>query len=213
MRLLLLLALLQSTTWGGTGSSTSTGTATTTVTSRQWLFLMGDSVTCCYTWPAQLQQSVTPQPWILVNSAISGRSTQTTVNNLVATLAITNITDIPRVLINLSVNDFSQMGVGGFEATWKANYLTIIDALRVKWPLCPIYITRPWMRDFDTQADTMAGWIDYIVTQRSLVYLGTDERVFYKGSDNGATNTTDGIHPSTAGDIAIAAAQKAILYP
>lgn len=212
---LILALLIQVVSASGSGSVSTSGSASSTVQSRQWIFLMGDSVTCCYNWPILMQQSVYPQPWTVANAAVTGRSVASTVTNLAATLATTNITDIPIVLINLGVNDFvaPTFNDPGYDTTWIANYQTIIDALRVKWPACPIYITKPWSRGNDSKADLMSGWINTVVASRTLVYVGTDERGFYKGNDDGVTNTVDGIHPSVAGNIAIAAAQKVILWP
>lgn len=208
---------LPTTQWAGTGSTQVSGANSTAITTRQpWLFLMGDSKTAApQTWPAQLQFSVQPAPWWLANAAVSGRSTQTTVDNLTATLAITAITATPTVLLNLGANDFvaATFTDVGYDVTWKANTLTILDAVRVKWPAATVYLARPWSRGNDTKADTLAGWITTVVAARPNTFVGPDERVFYKGADDGVTNTLDGIHPTTAGQLAITAAWKAVLYP
>lgn len=208
---------LPTTQWSGTGSTAVAGSNSTVVTVRQpWLFLMGDSKTAApQTWPAQLQYSVQPAPWWMANAAVSGRSTQTTVDNLTAALAITAITATPTVLLNLGANDFPAATFNdvGYDVTWRANTLTILDAVRAKWPAAAVYLMRPWSRGNDTKADTLAGWIDTVVAARPNTFVGPDERVFYKGNDDGVTNTTDGIHPTTAGQLAITAAWKAVLYP
>jgi hypothetical protein len=80
-------------------------------------------------------------------------------------------------LINLGVNDY-QSGLP-VEATWKTNYLYIIDALVTAYPNAEIYISKPWMPGFDTSSDTMAGWIDDIVAARPAnAKAGDDERAW-----------------------------------
>jgi lysophospholipase L1-like esterase len=100
-------------------------------------------------------------------------------------------------LINLGVNSIQDQT----ETPTKTFYQYIIDAINTKWPLCKIYITKPWARGSDSYADTLAGWIDDLITANpGVAYLADDERGWYKGADNGATMTSDGIHPSAAGN-------------
>jgi hypothetical protein len=110
-------------------------------------------------------------------------------------------------LLSLGVNDFNSIT----EATWISQYQYIVDAIHTRWPAVQIYIMRPWKRDYDAAADTVAGWIDTIVASRSFLHLGPDERVWLKGADNGATNTYDGVHYSAAGEAACAAVWKTVL--
>ena len=74
-----------------------------------------------------------------------------------------------------------------------------------------VYITKPWKRGFDSTADTYAGWVDEVIAARPFARAGDDERVWLKGADDGATNTTDGIHYNTAGETAKAAQMKTVL--
>lgn len=111
--------------------------------------------------------------------------------------------------INVGANDVSSAIV---EATWKTNYNYIIDAILTEYPTGKIYITKPWRRDYGTECDTLAGYIDDIVATYAIsnpdhVYVGDDERIWMEGGDDGATMTSDGIHPSAAGEIAAAAAK------
>jgi lysophospholipase L1-like esterase len=132
--------------------------------------------------------------------------------------------DIPAaVLINLGVNDslltllspFPTFPAGSTDAAgWQANYLAIIDYIRSRWANAPIYIMRWWAGTAPAGHDnTEAGWIDTLITLRPNCFLGPDERVFLKGSDNGATNTYDQIHPGSAGHIATVTAWEAVLVP
>jgi lysophospholipase L1-like esterase len=102
------------------------------------------------------------------------------------------------VLINLGVNDMTSMPT---ETQFKEDYQYIIDAIKAEWPQIVIYMAKPWKRGFDTEADTVAGWIDSLITTNSgICFAGHDERVWLKwGADNGYTRTLDGIHYNTAG--------------
>lgn len=101
------------------------------------------------------------------------------------------------ILCNLGANDVSGLPA---EATWKANYQTIISAMHAKWPGAKIYIMRPWRRSYATECNTLATWIaDLVTTNPGVAYLGPDERVFLENGDDGATYTGDGIHPNAVG--------------
>jgi hypothetical protein len=86
------------------------------------------------------------------------------------------------------------------QAQWEADYAYILDAFHTKWPNAQVYLARPWRRDVDANANTIAGWIDNVLAARSgWAHLGPDERVVIKASDNGVANTVDGLHLSLAG--------------
>lgn len=116
------------------------------------------------------------------------------------------------VWLNWGANEIVWAGVPA-EATWNGYYYTILDAIHAKWPGVQCYISRPWAKTYDAGADTLAGRIATVVAARStFAYLGDDERVWMKGADDGATNAdADGIHYSTAGQAACAAAKLAVL--
>lgn len=100
-------------------------------------------------------------------------------------------------LLNFGSNDATVMPT---EANFKANYGYIIDAMHAKWSSARIGLMRPWRRGYDTQCDTLATWIGDLQAARSaFTFLGPDERVFLKSSDNGVTYTGDGVHPNHAG--------------
>ena len=113
-------------------------------------------------------------------------------------------------LVSLGVNDFATFDTVP-AATWIAQYQYILDAIKARWPTVEIYIMRPWKRDNDAHADEAASRINTIVGSRSFTHLGPDERIWLKGSDNGATNTYDGVHYSAAGEAACAAQWKTVL--
>lgn len=111
------------------------------------------------------------------------------------------------VLFNLGVNDFG----AATEAGWKADVQYIAAAVHARWPQALFYLMRPWKQGHNATADTYAGWIADIVAGCSYCRSGPDERSWLKGADDGATNTTDGIHYSAAGQAAAAAQWKTTL--
>jgi hypothetical protein len=107
-----------------------------------------------------------------------------------------------RIASNLGANDLIS-GIPA-EATWKTNYQYIIDAFHTKWADAKIYLAKPWVRNYDANALTMAGWIDDLVTANSgVVFVGHNENIWMKSDDNGAAMTSEGIHYSTAGNAEI----------
>jgi lysophospholipase L1-like esterase len=189
----------------------------------RWLLLIGDSKTAVNSthpefgseqgWQAPLAASFEPpRTW-----ANYGSGSQT-VATYAANLRAGAYTDVrpevapDAVLLNLGVNDSLIPASFPTQAVWQAAYLSIIDWVRVWYPTAPCYVMRWWSRNATVGHDnTEASWIDTLITLRPLCFLGPDERVFLKGSDNGATNTYDGTHMGTAGHLAVAAAWKAVL--
>jgi lysophospholipase L1-like esterase len=112
------------------------------------------------------------------------------------------------VTMNWGANDVAAMPT---ESAFETNYETIIDAVHAKWPTATIRIMRSWRRGFDTESDTLATWINVIQAARPFTVLGPDERIWLKAGDNGTTNTTDGVHYSTPGNIECAAQWKTAL--
>lgn len=175
---------------------------------------LGDSKTSIVGWQPLLDRRLWGRIAPAVyhkNGGISGATVATYAGTIAATLANmpTAATSPIRVLINLGVNDFAALPV---EATWEADYLTIIDAALVKWPTARIYLMLPWQLAQDANANTVATRIGHLIAARpGQVFAGPDERVWLKGSDNGTTNTSDGKHYSDAGHIAGAAAWAVVL--
>lgn len=113
-------------------------------------------------------------------------------------LASVTVTDpVKEVTMNWGVNE---MGALPAEATWEANYEAIIDKVHTKWPDAQIRLMYPWKQGFDADAATLHGWVNVIVAARGpYTHSGADEAVWLKGSDNGVSETVDGIHYSTLG--------------
>lgn len=111
-------------------------------------------------------------------------------------------------MLNVGVND---LGVTS-ESDYETYLAYTLDAVHVAWPSCKVRVAYPWKRGYDTQSDTMAGWIDTVLATRGAwASAGHDERVWLKGADNGATMTHDGIHYSTAGNAEAARQWKTVL--
>lgn len=128
--------------------------------------------------------------------AVAGASVNNLRTQIDATLA--TYSDTPEfVLMNAGVNDTS----GPTDQTsFENDYKYMLDAIHTKWPSAQCYLMRVWRRDFDTNCDTISGYINNVVTARSsFTHAGPDERVWMKSNDNGATYTDDGVHPNYAG--------------
>lgn len=176
---------------------------------------LGDSRTSSVnnTWPDSLAANLrlpSDLVWGMSDGGVGGQTTQqaaSTINSMIAGLSPQQ--PVVNILLNWGAND---MGGLPAEATWEGYYYTILDALHAQWPNAKCYIMRPWKRGFDADAATLHGWIDTIVAARStFAAVGPDEAVWLKGSDNGATNTTDGQHYSAAGEIACASVWQTTL--
>lgn len=179
------------------------------------LFCLGDSKTDGDIWPTYLGRNLNNTAGASIyyelptRFGVSGATTASLKTYVDSNLAaVTGTAHI--ITINLGANDVSSMPA---EATWKANMIAIVDALRAKWSSAAIYIARPWRRSYASQCNTLATWIAAVVaTYPSGVYLGMDERVWMEGSDDGATMTVDGIHYSDpAGEVACATAWAAVI--
>lgn len=134
--------------------------------------------------------------WTYSNKGVSGATVESTLLAIDSTLA-TMARNYKYVLINLGVNNFVSLPE---EATWRSNYQSIITAINGKWPTAKLYLTKPWKRDYDATAVTVAGWIDTLVAANpGVCFVADNEAVWLKGADNGATMTLDGIHYSAAG--------------
>ena len=117
------------------------------------------------------------------------------------------------VLVNLTVNDFAGIRATTLgEVAWSADMAYIASAINTKYPSAKIWFMLPWKQGYDTEADTYAGWLGTFIASRSnYCFTGADERVFLKGADDGATMTSDGVHPTEAGHSATAAAWRAVI--
>lgn len=105
------------------------------------------------------------------------------------------------VLINLGTNDIQQLADTIVQATWESDFAYVLDAIHTKWPDAVVKVAQVWRRYNNGQMTDMNDtWIPNVLSTRSAwASLGIDERDFLENGDNGATYTTDGIHPNSAG--------------
>jgi hypothetical protein len=100
------------------------------------------------------------------------------------------------------------------DATFEADLANFVDQVHTRFPYALVYTTIPWQRGGDAAADLMATHISNVCATRAAYCLtGDDERVWLKGADNGATNTSDGTHYSVAGQAAAVVAKEAVVTP
>lgn len=170
----------------------------------------GDSKTLGGTWEATLEtalETASGREWSTWQIARGGH-TVAQMQALIDADLLGLHQNPAHILCNLGANDSSPLPV---EATWKANYLYIADAMHTKWPNALIYIAKAWVQGRDAACDTLATWTDDIVASRAFLRAGHDERVWLEGGDNGATMTSDGVHYSVAGSAECAAQWQDIL--
>lgn len=206
---------------GGAGQSTIRPPA-------RWIFILGDSKAALNIvhpefghWQDQVPAALIAKSGVIWTYLDSGVGSQTVASYRAIMQGGSTFTGVPAlqsppaaVLFDLGVND-SIVGPMPTQANWKSDWLIMIDLVRTHWPNTPIYIMTWWGGNGSqpTDADTEAGWMADMIAARANVYQGPDERIWYKGADNGATNTYDGTHQSLAGNIAETAAWMAVLWP
>ena len=162
---------------------------------------LGDSKTLV-AWQQPLLVNLTAASglsWTRGDGGVAGSTVASYAAAIDGILAAFNPPNPPRVevLMNWGANDVGAMPA---EAAWKANYLTIIDAVSAKWPQAKMRLSKPWRRGYAAQCNTLAAWIDDIVAARpGVAFVADDERVWLENGDDGATRTTEGVHYSAAG--------------
>ena len=165
------------------------------------MLTIGDSKTSRNEWqPGLVAELNTRAPecfWYYDNKGIASTTVASWAGIIDATMA-TVIIEPEVVLLNIGVNNWTPVMPN--EATWKANYQTIIDAIHTKYANSRIYIAKVWTSSNDVNAATMAGWIDDLITANGGVVIeGHNEPVWLDGGDEGATMTLDGTHYNVAG--------------
>lgn len=110
------------------------------------------------------------------------------------------------VLVDLGEHDMVAGTVN--QTNFQNSYLALIDAIVAKWFDAEIYLDFPWAVPCDAQYAAVKGYVQNVIAARSMCHAGVDQGVVLKGGDNGATNTSDGIHMNAAGLTAYAAAMK-----
>jgi hypothetical protein len=119
------------------------------------------------------------------------------------------------VLMNWGANDMEHALV---EATWIAQYGSIVELVHDRFPNAKLFITYPWRLNFDAEAATLHEWIDDVIAAHSsYTFPGVDEAITIKRDDNGATTTDyppngSGVHYNALGaDLYAQAMRDAIL--
>lgn len=126
----------------------------------------------------------------------AGQTSVTIASSIASILASMSGLDADWLLLNLGANDFV---AGTSQAAYETAMGQILDAAKVKWPNLQASVMRPWRRGYDAEAASMAGWVSNVTSTRAWAHVGPDEAVFLKGADDGATYTSDGVHPNAAG--------------
>lgn len=151
------------------------------------------------------------ESWTTSNLGVSGSTVAHWagfVDSQLSTVASNNGTQF--ALVNLGANEI--LTVLPSEATWRANFGIVLDAIHAKYPDALVYSMRPWAIGHDAASATVKGWIEAEEAERPGWALpGPDEAVWAKAGDNGATNYTDGVHYSVAGNASCVTAWRAVL--
>jgi hypothetical protein len=182
--------------------------------SHTYYFVVGDSKSLIATYPpylTQLLNAASERFWSnALPMAATGGATVNSRSLTVETDLAANTFDPDVVLCNLGTNDLASLPA---EATWKADYTTIITAIHARWPSAKIYVSKPVLLQAvppsTPHADTatLHGWVDDLVALYSYVYDGIDEADL-EGGDGYATNFSDTAHQTEAGQAAVAALWK-----
>lgn len=188
------------------------------MTGWRWLLGYGDSKTYVndnLMYLSDLLETSTGKRWCFNTIGRSGTTVAAMAAIIASDLAsFTVSSESPEsVLINLGTNDAASLPA---EATWKANYRVIIEALHAKWPSANIYLAKPVRLSGSPPSTptaavaTMHGYIDGLVGEYDYVYAGMDETAL-EGGDSYVTNFADSLHPNAVGYAAGAALWKTVL--
>lgn len=160
----------------------------------------GDSKTQEIAWQTQLLTLLTAvgnHTWLNnIQVASGGTSVEDAAAAIEASLATAVMNQPTVAFCNIGANNLAGLMD---ETSFKTNYLAWVDVIHTRHPGVAIYCDKPWRRTKTALSNTMAGWIDWIVTQREFLHHGLDERVWLENGDDGATYTVDGTHYSAAG--------------
>ena len=180
----------------------------------QYYVSAGDSKT----WVAQYQPTLTTllnvstgQKWcdVLPRPAWNGLDLEGLVAKIETDLAAIPADITPRYwLLNVGANDVDVLTT---EAVTKARWRTYFRAVHTRFSSTPIYVAKVWRRNFGANCTTWNGWLADVMAEPEFVayvFAGIDETVFLENGDDGATFTSDGIHPNAAGYVLTASAWK-----
>lgn len=99
---------------------------------------------------------------------------------------------VESVLMNWGVND---MEAAPDQATWVAQYSSIVTLVHNRFPAADIYLSYPWRVGYDAAAAVMHGWVDEVIALHpGYAHPGVDEAVAIKMADDGwlATDASTG---------------------
>jgi lysophospholipase L1-like esterase len=161
------------------------------------VLILGDSKSAGTVYPSYmftLLNAATGKSWreSLPRLATGGWGIADLQTSVVANIA--SVTPSPQyAIINIGVNDGSPAISENDYKTYMQSILTLVHD---QFPLCPIYLTRIWLRLGGDFPGNIATWIADLVALNSFAHLGADERIYLENSDDGVTYTSDGIHPT-----------------
>ena len=180
---------------------------------EHWFLTYGDSKTAANVYQAFLQNDLYDalgyQYLSTTNLGVSGSSAAS--RRPLVDAELLTVKDAPNrwILCNLGVNDIAaRLPV---ETVFKDNYGYILDALHARFPHCSIGVARIWRRGFDDSCDALNAWIDELIAARSYCVPGPDERLVIRATGDGASYSSDGLHPNAAGYEQMANAWKTLM--
>lgn len=172
----------------------------------QEFMTLGDSKTANYFWQRDLCviRSHTAQSKLLYEAgrlATGGHTISSRRATIDADLAAA--TNTPEVVLwNFGANDVAAWN----QTTFETDYAYCLAACHAKWPNAKHYLTKVWRTGYTTELTQLAASIDTLVAARAgWCFVGDDERTYL------TTLTSDGVHPTAAGEIAMAQA-KSVLW-
>ncbi len=180
------------------------------------IMTLGDSRTTNGGWQDTLVASLAtaiggvPSPSYRINNTSLDTSVVTLSANAAAYLATNDcaLAYPTIILVDLGEHDMVN-GSPPSQTVFQNAYLALIDAIVAKWFDADLYLDFPWTVPLDgTSYTNFKGYIQTVISTRSMCHAGVDQGVTIKAGDNGAANTSDGIHFSTAGKTMYAAAMK-----
>jgi lysophospholipase L1-like esterase len=99
-----------------------------------------------------------------------------------------------RIGIQLGEHDM----VGSTTSSIGTNATLLVDAINAKFPSAKLYIDFPWALPADANYASAKSQLQAVIAARSsFCFAGVDQGVVLKGGDNGASETSDGIHFSS----------------
>ncbi len=173
----------------------------------KWFFTVGDSRTAnAQAWRDSLSRIGTGYYELKPTLSNGGWTAEKVLDSLTAHMAKVNGTP-SFVLVNIGLNDTTS------RASYTAQLGRVLDSLHVRWPSALMGVMKVWGRagSLPVHSDSVDSYIDSVLPSRPWTFNGPDERIWMKGSDNGATMTYDGTHYSAAGMIECARQWKLVL--